>query len=125
MIGHGWGWQVRYHGEDESRIFDTANEIHIPVGEPVQFKVHTNDMIHSLWVPPLGDKLDLIPNQTNVTWLQARQPGTYRGQCGEFCGQQHAHMRLLVVADRPDEPRRWRAGRLKPTSSAPETATGA
>ena len=124
IIGHQWWWQVRYHSEDQSRIFDTANEIHIPVGEPVQFKVHTNDVIHSFWVPPLGDKLDLIPNQTNVTWLQASQPGTYRGQCAEFCGKQHAHMALLVIADRPDEFQRWWDDQLKPASADPQTAMG-
>jgi cytochrome c oxidase subunit II len=124
IIGHQWWWQVRYISQDSSRVFDTANEIHIPVGEPVQFKVHTNDVIHSFWVPPLGDKLDLIPNQTNVTWLQASQPGTYRGQCAEFCGQQHAHMALLVIADRPDEFQRWWDDQLKPTSADPQTAMG-
>ena len=123
IIGHQWWWQVRYLSQDSSRIFDTANEIHIPVGEPVQFKVRTEDVIHSFWVPPLGDKIDLIPSQTNVTWLEAGEPGTYRGQCAEFCGQQHAHMALLVVADRPDDFRRWWDDQLKP-ASAPQTALG-
>jgi cytochrome c oxidase subunit 2 len=124
ITGHQWWWQVRYLGDDSSRIFDTANEIHIPVGEPVRFNVHTADVIHSFWVPPLGDKLDLIPNQTNVTWLEASQPGTYRGQCAEFCGQQHAHMALLVVADKPDEFQRWWDDQLKPAAAAPQTELG-
>jgi cytochrome c oxidase subunit 2 len=124
IIGHQWWWQVRYQSLDQSRIFDTANEIHIPTGEPVQFRVHTDDVIHSFWVPPLGDKLDLIPNQTNTTWLQASQPGTYRGQCAEFCGQQHAHMALLVMADLPDQFQRWWDDQLKPASSDAQTPTG-
>ena len=124
IIGHQWWWQVRYGSDDHSRVFDTANEIHIPVGEPVQFRVHTNDVIHSFWVPPLGDKLDLIPNQTNTTWLEASQPGTYRGQCSEFCGEQHAHMGLLIVADRPDDFQRWWDDQLKPATSGPQAGIG-
>jgi cytochrome c oxidase subunit 2 len=124
VIGHQWWWQLRYGSSDHSRVFDTANEIHIPVGEPVQFRVHTGDVIHSFWVPPLGDKLDLIPNQTNTTWLQASQPGTYRGQCAEFCGRQHAHMGLLVIADPPEQFQRWWDDQLKPASADPQTATG-
>jgi cytochrome c oxidase subunit 2 len=124
IIGHQWWWQVRYLSGDSSRVFDTANEIHIPVGEPVQFKVRTEDVIHSFWVPPLGDKIDLIPSQTNVTWLEAGEPGTYRGQCAEFCGQQHAHMALLAVADKPDDFQRWWDDQLKPAVSAPQAALG-
>jgi len=124
IIGHQWWWQVRYLSEDSSRIFETANEIHIPVGEPVAFKVRTDDVIHSFWVPPLGDKLDLIPNQINFTWLEASQPGTYRGQCAEFCGKQHAHMALAVVADKPDEFQRWWGDQLKPASIEPQIAVG-
>jgi len=124
IIGHQWWWQVRYLSEDSSRIFETANEIHIPVGEPVAFKVRTDDVIHSFWVPPLGDKLDLIPNQINFTWLEASQPGTYRGQCAEFCGKQHAHMALAVVADKPDEFQRWWGDQLKPAPIEPQIAVG-
>ncbi len=124
IIGHQWWWQVRYLSPDNSRVFDTANEIHIPVGEPVQFNVRTQDVIHSFWVPPIGDKLDLIPNQTNVTWLEASQPGTYRGQCAEFCGLQHAHMGLLVVADRLEDFQRWWDDQLKPAATTPQTAMG-
>ena len=58
-------------------------------------------MIHSFWVPQLAGKMDVIPGQTNVTWLQADKPGIYRGQCGEYCGAQHAHMAMYVVADTP------------------------
>ena len=100
------------------QLFDTANEIHIPVGEPVQFKVHTNDVIHSFWVPPLGDKLDLIPNQTNVTWLQASQPGTYRGQCAELCGMDHGFMPIVVEVVEPEKYAQWIAGQKKTATAA-------
>ena len=80
--------------------FTTANEIHIPVGEPVRVKLAGVDVIHSFWVPALAGKTDLIPGQTNMTWLEARAPGVYRGQCTEYCGQQHAHMGLEVIAER-------------------------
>ena len=102
VTGHQWWWEIRYRGADKPDVMVTANEIHIPVGEPVHIRLESGDVIHSFWVPKLGGKTDLIPGQTNFTWLQADQPGTYRGQCAEFCGSQHAHMALYVVAqERP------------------------
>ena len=73
----------------------TANEIHIPVGEPVQIRATTDDVIHSFWVPELNRKIDMIPGRTNALALDAERAGRYRGQCAEFCGLQHAHMALL------------------------------
>lgn len=99
VTGHQWWWEVRYRGAANSEVMTTANEIHIPVGEPVHIRLESGDVIHSFWVPKLGGKTDLIPGQTNFTWLQADRPGTYRGQCAEFCGPQHAHMALYVVAE--------------------------
>jgi len=125
VIGHQWWWEVRYLSENASRIFFTANEIHMPVGQPVEFRVRTADVIHSFWVPALGDKIDLIPNQTNVTWLEAERPGVYRGQCSEYCGKQHAHMGLLVVAEEPSAFEAWWDAQLKPqpsTDGSPELA---
>jgi cytochrome c oxidase subunit 2 len=118
VVGHQWWWQVRYLSQDSSRVFDTANEIHIPVGEPVEFKVRTSDVIHSFWIPPLGDKIDLIPNQTNVTWLEASKPGAYRGTCAEFCGPQHAHMALVVIADEPAVFQEWMNAQLQPAATS-------
>ena len=80
------------------RTFTTANEIYVPVGVPVTVKLAANDVIHSFWVPSLMGKLDLIPGQDNETQFVASRPGVYRGQCAEFCGWQHAHMGLLVIA---------------------------
>ena len=107
VTGHQWWWQVRYLSDQPSRTFNTANEIHIPVGEPVRVKLVSADVIHSFWIPALGGKTDLIPGQTNVTWIEADKPGVYRGQCTEYCGKQHAHMALTVVASEPNEFEAW------------------
>lgn len=102
-----WWWNVRYRDDVASRVFDAPNEIHIPVGRPVRIELSSTDVIHSFWIPQLAGKMDVIPGQTNVTWLQADKPGTYRGQCGEYCGVQHAHMALYVVAEAPGDYAAW------------------
>jgi cytochrome c oxidase subunit 2 len=95
VIGHQWWWEIHYSNQN----FDTANEIHIPVGQPVTVHVTSADVVHSFWVPELHGKIDLIPGQTNTISLEADQAGVYRGQCAEFCGAQHAHMAILVIAE--------------------------
>lgn len=107
VTAHQFWWEVRYLGADGRSGFLTANEIHIPVGEPVRVELSSADVIHSFWVPKLAGKTQLIPGQTNVKWLQADTAGTYRGQCSQFCGLQHAHMAMLVVADAPDAFAAW------------------
>jgi cytochrome c oxidase subunit II len=114
--GEQWWWNIRYRNDDPSQTFLTANEIHIPVGQPVRLELASVDVIHSFWVPQLAGKTDVIPGQTNVAWLQADKPGRYRGQCGEYCGAQHAHMALFVVADTPEDFATWRANELKATT---------
>src|ERR1043165_2060732 len=99
VTGHQWWWEVRYTDPTASNTFTTANEIHIPVGRPVQIKLHSADVIHSFWVPNLAGKKDLIPGKDATLMLKADREGTYRGQCAEFCGHQHAHMAFLVVAE--------------------------
>jgi cytochrome c oxidase subunit II len=111
--GHQWWWEFVYQNDDPSKIFTTANEIHIPVGKPVRFTLNGEDVIHTFWVPSLGGKIQLIPGQTNITWLQADRPGVYRGQCSQFCGQQHAHMIFSVFADAPDAFEAWREDQLR------------
>jgi cytochrome c oxidase subunit 2 len=76
----------------------TANEIRVPVGQPVTINLETRDVIHSFWAPALAGKMDLINNQHNELQFTATKPGVYRGQCAEFCGLQHAHMGFEVVA---------------------------
>jgi cytochrome c oxidase subunit 2 len=109
VTGHQWWWQVRYLDDDASRIFTTANEIHIPAGQPVLFRLKSADVIHSFWIPQLTGKTDLIPGQTNKLWLDAKAPGIYRGQCTEYCGLEHAKMQMLVIADAPADFAAWRA----------------
>ena len=118
VTGQQWWWKVRYLSDDPSRIFTTANEIHIPTGEPVRIELIGADVIHSFWVPPLSGKTDAIPGQTNVTWLEADRPGRYRGQCTEYCGVQHAHMGFEVVAQSPGEFDAWWDAQLKPAATA-------
>ena len=117
-----WWWDVRYRDPVPSREFSTANEIHVPVGRPVELTLRSLDVIHSFWVPNLQGKKDLVPGQVNTLWLQADRPGVFRGQCAEFCGFQHAHMALYVVAEPEDEFARWQARQRQP---APEPATDA
>ena len=103
-----WRWQVTYPDVQPSRGFISANEIHIPVGQPVRIELSAEDVIHSFWVPNLGGKQDLIPGRENTITLTANKPGTYRGQCAEFCGLQHAHMAFVVTAQSQAEFDAWR-----------------
>ena len=99
VTGHQWWWEVLYENPDPSRRLLTANEIHVPVGEPVQFKLRAADVIHSFWAPNLNGKRDLVPGYMSTIWFKADTPGVYRGQCAEFCGLEHAKMAFYVVAD--------------------------
>jgi cytochrome c oxidase subunit II len=118
-----WWWQVRYITPSPGGIFETANEIHIPVGMPVRFRLTTKDVIHSFWVPALGGKTDTIPNQVNVTWLKADRPGVYRGQCTEYCGAEHAEMGLYIYADQPKDFDKWMAAQVAPAAPPLPSAT--
>jgi cytochrome c oxidase subunit II len=115
-----WWWDVRYRDPVPNREFSTANEIHIPVGPPVELTLRSLDVIHSFWVPNLHGKKDLIPGQVNTLYLQAERPGVFCGQCAEFCGLQHANMALHVVAEPEDRFMRWQEQQHRP---APEPAT--
>jgi len=121
VTGHQWWWEVRYDSDRPSDVFSTANEIHIPTGAAVLVRLHGGDVIHSFWVPKLSGKTDTIPGQTNLSWLEAREPGRYRGQCAEYCGAEHANMAFEVVAQTPPEFQRWRAAQLEP-APAPASA---
>ncbi len=117
VTGRQWWWQVRYLTDNSARPFATANEIHIPVGIPVRLRLVGGDVIHSFWVPQLAGKMDAIPGQTNETWIEAATPGIYRGQCTEYCGVQHTHMSFLVVAQSPEDFRKWWDEQLTPAAS--------
>jgi len=115
LTGHQWWWEAEYESATPSEQFKTANELHIPVGRPVVLKVTSSDVIHSIWIPNLQGKRDLVPGYTTAIWLQADKPGLYRGQCAEFCGMQHAHMSLYVTAEPDDEFEKWRTEMIKPS----------
>ncbi len=97
VTGWRWWWEVRYLDEHGQVLATTANEIHVPANRPVRLLLRSGDVIHSFWVPNLHGKTDLVPGTTNISWFTARTPGTYRGQCAEYCGTQHALMGFLVV----------------------------
>lgn len=122
VTAHDWWWAVRYPDDAGGTAFVTANEIHIPVGEPVAVELKSADVIHAFWVPQLAGKTQTIPGQTNHQWLQADRPGVYRGQCSQYCGAQHAHMAFEVVAEPPDAFRAWLAAQRQPP---PAPAAGA
>jgi len=114
ITGHQFWWGIRYLDAEPSKTVETANELHIPVGEPVLLQLVAADVIHSFWVPNLSPKKDLIPGQLNTLVLQADRPGTYRGQCAEYCGVQHAHMVIRVIAEPPEAFESWLAAQRHP-----------
>lgn len=107
VIGHQWWWEIHYVRPGSQPTAVTANEIHIPIHTRVNLIAETSDVIHSFWVPQLARKIDMVPGRRNRILLYASRAGTYRGQCAEFCGLQHAHMSLLVVAQAPAAFRAW------------------
>lgn len=127
VTGHQWWWEVKYPDAlVPSHQIITANEIHIPIHTTVLLRLDTRDVIHSLWIPNLHGKRDLIPGRVNKFWIQADRPGVYRGQCAEFCGLQHAHMSLAVVAEEPEKFAEWktRQGQGAPTPLTAQQARG-
>jgi cytochrome c oxidase subunit 2 len=119
IVGHQWWWEAQYVDSNPSKRVATANEIHVPVGEPVQLKLSSTDVIHSFWAPNLNGKRDLIPGYVTTQWFTADTAGRYRGQCAEFCGLQHAKMALDIVAEPRSEFVDW----LAAASAAPAPLT--
>ncbi|QGN54127.1 cytochrome c oxidase subunit II [Novosphingobium sp. Gsoil 351] len=112
VTAHQWWWSVRYLAGGAN--ISAANEVVIPTGVPVRLQLASNDVIHDFWVPKLGPKMDMIPGQTNQTWLEADRPGVYRGQCAEYCGLEHARMAFTVRAVTPALFRQWLAHEAQP-----------
>ncbi|MDR7381034.1 cytochrome c oxidase subunit II [Promicromonospora iranensis] len=112
--GKQYWWEVRYPEQG----VETANEIHIPTGQDVRVELTSTDVIHSFWVPQLSGKVDLVPGETNVLTLSADEPGTYWGQCAEYCGLQHAWMRFVVVAHDEPEYAGWLEAQARPAEPA-------
>jgi cytochrome c oxidase subunit 2 len=114
VVGEQFWWQVRYLDEAGGLDAVTANEIHVPVGSPVDFTVKSADVIHSFWVPSLAGKIDMIPGRTNTLRLKADKVGEWRGQCAEYCGAQHAKMAFYVVVETPEKFAAWLAAQRRP-----------
>jgi cytochrome c oxidase subunit 2 len=119
VVGHQWWWEFQY----PELGFVTANELHVPVGRRVELRLTSTDVIHSFWVPELQGKTDLIPGRENVAWIEADRPGVYGGQCAEYCGIQHTHMGLLVVAQPEAEYEQWAAGQRAPAVTPADSTT--
>lgn len=122
VTGHQWWWEFRYRDTVPSNWLTTSNELHIPVGRPVQFVLQSTDVIHSFWIPELHGKQDLIPGHKNATWLRADRPGVWKGRCAEFCGFQHAKMAFDVVAESPEKFNAWYASQLASAAAPADSA---
>ena len=114
VVGHQWWWDVTYQDTVPSNQLRTSNEIHVPVGRAILLKMSSRDVIHSMWIPNLHGKKDLIPGHWTTTYFRADTPGVYRAQCAEFCGLQHARMALWVVAHPQADFDRWYVNSLRP-----------
>lgn len=115
VIGHQWWWEFRY----PSLGIVTANELHVPLSDqaeptPTFLELESADVAHSFWVPRLAGKTDVIPNRKNVMWIDPHRAGTYLGQCGEFCGTEHAMMLLRVVVEPRADFERWAEAQAQP-----------
>ncbi|MEO8855100.1 MAG: cytochrome c oxidase subunit II [Ginsengibacter sp.] len=103
ITGHQWWWEVDYPGAHVV----TANIVHLPIGKHLLMQMRSADVIHDWWVPELGNKMDLVPQLSNYLWLDINKPGTYFGACSEFCGAQHAWMRIKVIAQNETDFNKW------------------
>lgn len=103
IVGHQWWWE--YEFPDQQVI--TANELHVPVGSPLVLSLQSVDVIHSFHVPQFGWMRDTVPGKTNLMPVTVVVPGTYDGACNQYCGLQHAWMRVIVRAEPPDQFNAW------------------
>lgn len=103
ITAHQWWWEANY----PSAHVVTANEIHLPAGKRILLKLLAADVIHDWWIPQFGNKMDMIPTLETFLWLDIKQPGEYYGVCSEFCGAQHAHMRIKVIAQNENDYSNW------------------
>ncbi len=117
VIGHQWWWEFVYKDAAASQQVSSANELHVPVGKTVVLKLTSRDVIHSFWAPNLQGKKDLIPGHYIIFPLRADRAGTFRGQCAEFCGVQHAHMAFTVIAEPEDQFLSWLDAQRQPAAA--------
>ena len=119
VVGQQWWWDFQYDVDgDGTYDFRTANEMIIPAGEPVNLDITSMDVIHSFWIPALNGKKDAVPGRHHPLTLEADEPGTYWGQCTEFCGLSHANMRIRVIALPQDEYDAWLENQMRPAEAA-------
>lgn len=114
ITGERWWWRVTYRNADGGILHATANELHLPAGQPAVLTLTSPDVIHSFWVPALAGKLDMIPGRVNRLQITPSRPGTYRGQCAEYCGGSHALMALVAVIHEPGSYAAWAARQAMP-----------
>ena len=114
VTAHQWWWEIEYVDADPTRRVRTANELHLPVGRPVLLEMTADDVIHSFWAPELNGKKDLLPGYLTTLTLIAARAGDYTAECAEFCGFQHANMRVAMVAHDPADFGRWYDAQLQP-----------
>lgn len=112
VVGHQYWWEVNY---PESGVV-TANEIHVPVGSSITFNLTASDVIHSFWVPSLHGKLDMMPGKNTSITIEPEEVGTYRGQCAQFCGLQHANMAFLVIVEEQEVFDQWLSAQAQPAA---------
>jgi cytochrome c oxidase subunit 2 len=117
LTGRQWWWHASYHDPQNGVRFTTANELHLPVGRAAIITLRSDDVIHTLWVPNLHGKKDMLPGRVTEIRLRADQAGEYRGQCAEFCGEQHTLMALLVIAEPPAQYDAWAARQVQPAAA--------
>lgn len=122
VTGHQWWWRVRYLREDAEPI-ELANEIRLPVGEPVQIELESGDVIHSFWIPSLGGKMDLVPGRRTRLTLEPTREGVYLGPCAEYCGSSHAFMSITAVVDDAEGFRAWLDAQAEPATTPPDSLT--
>ncbi len=113
VSGEQWWWRVRYLPPNEDEVV-LANEIRLPVGEPVEFILESPDVIHSFWIPALGGKVDMIPGRRTRLALLPKRIGTFRGVCAEYCGTSHALMAFDVIVMERAEFTQWLTQQREP-----------
>jgi cytochrome c oxidase subunit 2 len=116
VTAHQWWWELRYLEDTPSKIFITANEIHVPVNSTVQLILKSPDVIHSLWFPNLSGKRDIIPGRDQDMYLHPEREGVWVGRCGEFCGLQHAKMNLKLVVESSSKFDAWKTAQRLPAA---------
>lgn len=118
IFGEQWWWRVRYEPPG-GEAFELANEIHLPVGEKVEFLLHSTNVIHSFWIPSLGGKMDMIPGRVNRLVLHPSRTGVYRGVCAEYCGTAHAKMSFHAIVVPAEAFRDWMTRQAMPSKGLP------